>query len=70
MSASMQNEAVRMFYPYARIVQVYGMTEAGWITTFKFPELDESGSVGRLLPSYEAMYVFQSGYTLAPLLFH
>jgi acyl-coenzyme A synthetase/AMP-(fatty) acid ligase len=55
MSATMQNEAVRMFYPYARIVQVYGMTEAGWITTFKFPELDETGSVGRLLPSYEAM---------------
>jgi acyl-coenzyme A synthetase/AMP-(fatty) acid ligase len=55
MSASMQNQAVRMFYPYARIVQVYGMTEAGWITTFRFPELDETGSVGRILPSYEVM---------------
>jgi acyl-coenzyme A synthetase/AMP-(fatty) acid ligase len=55
MSAGMQNQAVRMFYPYARIVQVYGMTEAGWITTFRFPELDETGSVGRILPSYEAM---------------
>lgn len=55
MSADMQNEAVRMFFRYARIVQVYGMTEAGWITTFRWPELDETGSVGRLLPSYEAM---------------
>jgi acyl-coenzyme A synthetase/AMP-(fatty) acid ligase len=55
MAAKMQNEAVKMFYPSARIVQVYGMTEAGWITTFRFPEMDESGSVGRLLPSYEAM---------------
>lgn len=55
MAAKMQDEAVRMFYQYARIVQVYGMTEAGWITTFRYPELDETGSVGRLLPSYEAM---------------
>ncbi|CAD0112058.1 unnamed protein product [Aureobasidium uvarum] len=45
MAAKMQNEAVAMFYKYARIVQVYGMTEAGWITTFKFPEMDETGSV-------------------------
>ncbi|CAD0092106.1 unnamed protein product [Aureobasidium vineae] len=55
MAAKMQNEAVAMFYRYARIVQVYGMTEAGWITTFKYPEMDETGSVGRILPSYEAI---------------
>ncbi|KAG9675157.1 acetyl-CoA synthetase-like protein, partial [Aureobasidium melanogenum] len=61
MAAKMQNEAVKMFYPYARIVQVYGMTEAGWITTFRFPEMDESGSVGRLLPSYEAMIADSDG---------
>ncbi|KAI4723093.1 acetyl-CoA synthetase-like protein [Aureobasidium sp. EXF-10727] len=57
MAAKMQNEAVTMFYKHARIVQVYGMTEAGWITTFKYPEMDETGSVGRILPSYEAMIV-------------
>ncbi|KAG9602097.1 acetyl-CoA synthetase-like protein, partial [Aureobasidium melanogenum] len=61
MAAKMQNEAVRMFYPYARIVQVYGMTEAGWITTFRFPEMDETGSVGRLLPSHEAMITDSDG---------
>lgn len=55
MAAKKQNEAVRMFCQTARIVQVYGMTEAGWITTFRYPEPDETGSVGRLLASYEAM---------------
>jgi acyl-CoA synthetase (AMP-forming)/AMP-acid ligase II len=54
MSASMQNRAREMFHAEARIVQVYGMTEAGWITTFKYPEGDATGSVGRLLPTYEA----------------
>ncbi|KAI5211659.1 hypothetical protein AUEXF2481DRAFT_29718 [Aureobasidium subglaciale EXF-2481] len=52
-SAAMQNSAAKMFYKHARIVQVYGMTEAGWITTFKWPEMDENGSVGRFLPSYD-----------------
>ena len=40
--------------PSARIVQVWGMTEAGYITTFLYPEVDHAGSsVGRLLPQSE-----------------
>ena len=46
----------RILAPDACIAQVYGMTEAGWISTLKWPERDESGSVGRLLPNVEAKY--------------
>ena len=42
----------------ARIVQVYGLTECGWVSTFKHPESDETGSVGRLLPGYQAKYAY------------
>ena len=46
----------RLLAPDACIAQVYGMTEAGWISTLKWPERDESGSVGRLLANVEAKY--------------
>ncbi|MCJ1397127.1 hypothetical protein MMC11_000319 [Xylographa trunciseda] len=45
----------------ARIVQVYGLTECGWVSTFKHPESDETGSVGRLLPGYQAKIVHDDG---------
>jgi acyl-coenzyme A synthetase/AMP-(fatty) acid ligase len=32
------------------ITQVWGMTECGWVTTFKYPEIDDTCSIGRLLP--------------------
>lgn len=35
-----------------RIVQVWGMTEGGWFTTFRSPEDDATGSVGRAIPGY------------------
>jgi hypothetical protein len=54
MSAETQNSALRMFASTARICQVYGMTEGGWFTTFHHPESDSTGSVGRLIGSYEA----------------
>ena len=38
----------------ARIAQVWGLTECGWVTTFLYPEKDCSASVGRLLPNTEA----------------
>jgi len=40
-----------------RIVPVYGMTEGGWFTTLKYPEIDDSGSVGRPVPGYEVKMV-------------
>jgi acyl-CoA synthetase (AMP-forming)/AMP-acid ligase II len=36
-----------------RVVQIWGMTEGGWFTTFKYPEDDASGSVGRPVPGCE-----------------
>ena len=44
----------RLLRPHARIVQVWGLTESGWLSTFKYPERDVTGSVGRLLPGYKA----------------
>jgi acyl-CoA synthetase (AMP-forming)/AMP-acid ligase II len=32
-----------------RIVQVWGLTECGWLSTYKYPESDDTGSVGRML---------------------
>lgn len=43
----------RMFDTPPHIVPVYGMTEGGWFTTLKYPETDDSGSVGRPLPGIE-----------------
>ena len=51
---AIQLQARKLFSPSVRIVQVWGMTEAGWISTFHYPESDETGSVGRLLPGIEA----------------
>lgn len=52
--------------PEARILQVYGMTESGWITTFSYPERDTSGSVGRQIPNMEikSVWVIRSVLTL------
>lgn len=36
-----------------RITPVWGMTEGGWFTTFKYPESDTTGSVGRALPGFD-----------------
>lgn len=49
-----QEKMYRLLNQSARINQVWGMTEAGWITTFLWPERDRSGSVGRLLDGMEA----------------
>jgi acyl-coenzyme A synthetase/AMP-(fatty) acid ligase len=36
-----------------RISQVWGMTEGGWYTTIKHPEVDPTNSCGRPIPGYE-----------------
>ena len=66
LSATVQNKALDMFAPDARIVQVWGMTETGWLTTFKYPEFDTTGSVGRLVSSYQARVVDEIGNVLQP----
>lgn len=36
-----------------RIVQVWGMSEGGWFATFRYPEHDDTGSIGRPLSGYQ-----------------
>ncbi|KAL9617370.1 MAG: hypothetical protein Q9160_007818 [Pyrenula sp. 1 TL-2023] len=45
----------------AVIGQVWGVTETAWITSFAWDERDESGSVGRLLPSTELKILDDDG---------
>lgn len=63
-----QAQAVRLFAPTARIVQVWGMTECGWISTFAYPENDTTGSVGRLIPGFQAKYAFRQSLSCVRLL--
>ncbi|KAL3424530.1 4-coumarate-CoA ligase-like protein 2 [Phlyctema vagabunda] len=46
----MQQQLYDKLHPDARILQVYGMTEAGWATTWQEKATDCSGSVGKPLP--------------------
>ncbi|KAF2231307.1 acetyl-CoA synthetase-like protein [Viridothelium virens] len=61
LGAEAQNEMVKMFHPKARIVQVWGMTEGGWFTTFPYPECDDTGSVGRFIPGLEGKVIGEDG---------
>lgn len=56
-----QDAFFRLLAPAARVVQVWGMTESGWITTFLWPDIDHTGSVGKLLPGMEAKLVAENG---------
>lgn len=46
-------KALALLRKEARIVQVWGMTEGGWFTTFHHPEDNNDGSVGRPLHGWE-----------------
>lgn len=54
LAQELYNRLMSIFPPRAlRLIQVWGMTEGGWFTTFKHPEVDESHSCGRPLPGFE-----------------
>lgn len=53
MSYGPDNPLFGVFHEDARIQPVYGMTEAGWITSGEWPERHTDNSVGRLLPMFE-----------------
>lgn len=38
------------------VIQCWGMTEGGWFSSFPFPEVDTSGSVGRMMPGYSVKF--------------
>ncbi|KAL8949621.1 MAG: hypothetical protein Q9222_004283 [Ikaeria aurantiellina] len=47
---STQSDFQALLHPDATVTQVWGMTETGWTTLFFWPESDNTGSVGRLIP--------------------
>ncbi|CZR51401.1 related to AMP-binding enzyme [Phialocephala subalpina] len=57
----MQQQLYEKLSPEARIVQVYGMTEVGWATTWTKDAKDETGSVGQALPGTRLRLVSTSG---------
>ena len=53
LSAELRARFLRVFRRPARVVQVWGMSEGGWFATFKYPEEDTTGSVGRAIAGYQ-----------------
>lgn len=64
LGAELRKQTVAIFKVPPRIVPVYGMTEGGWFTMLKYPEDDDSGSVGRPIAGYEMKVVPQVGTEL------
>ena len=52
---------MQLFRSEARIAQVWGLTECGWVSTFHHPENDTTGSVGRVLPGYKVRMLDDQG---------
>ena len=53
LARGLRKQTLAIFETPPRIVQVWGMTEGGWFATFKYPEDDRTGSVGRMVPGYD-----------------
>ena len=52
LTSDVREQALMLLRQDVRIVQVWGMTEGGWFTTFHHPENNHDGSVGRLLDGW------------------
>ncbi|KAL8682811.1 MAG: hypothetical protein Q9186_001140 [Xanthomendoza sp. 1 TL-2023] len=59
--SSTQTDFQGLLHPDARVTQVWGMTETGWTTIFFWPERDETGSVGRLIPCMRSKLIADDG---------
>jgi len=62
--SSPQQEFYKHLSPDAVFSQIWGMTEIGAVTLFKYPEKDFSASVGRVLPGCEIKLVDFNGVTI------
>lgn len=51
LGGGIQINLAKKLHPDARFHQLWGMSELGWLTAFNYPEYDDTGSVGRLLPN-------------------
>lgn len=54
---STQADFQALLSPEAKISQAWGMTETGWTTALFWPHSDDTGSVGRTLPSMSLKWV-------------
>lgn len=59
--SSTQMDFQSLLHPDALVTQVWGMTETGWATMFFWPESDDTGSVGRLIPSMNGKLLAEDG---------
>ncbi|KAK7530122.1 amp dependent CoA ligase [Phyllosticta citricarpa] len=66
LAKSIQQEASFLLAPEGRLVQCWGMTEAGQITGFKYPDSDYSGAVGKPLPHIQVKIVDDDLREIAP----
>lgn len=53
LSAQLRSRFIQIFNHPVRLIQGWGMSEGGWFTTFRYPECDDTGSVGRPVDGYE-----------------
>jgi acyl-CoA synthetase (AMP-forming)/AMP-acid ligase II len=61
LDAGSQNRLRELLAPGATFTQVWGMTETtSAITLFYYPEADDTGSVGRLMPNTDVKCVYKS----------
>ncbi|KAK4695400.1 hypothetical protein P7C71_g2338, partial [Lecanoromycetidae sp. Uapishka_2] len=51
--SSTQADFQALLAPEAKVTQAWGMTETGWCSVFFWPESDNTGSVGRILPGMD-----------------
>jgi len=57
LDVSVQRRFKGLLKPGVRVVNAWGLTECGTVTSLFYPEEDETGSGGRLLANFEAMSV-------------
>lgn len=53
-----------VLHPDARINQIFGMTECGWVCGFQYPEREETGSVGRPFEGFLVKYASLSNCSI------
>lgn len=52
-SSGMQQRLYDKLRPDARIDQIFGMTECGWVTSWERNQIDLTGSIGQPLPGFD-----------------
>ncbi|OBT57294.1 hypothetical protein VE04_03449 [Pseudogymnoascus sp. 24MN13] len=56
-----QEQLYDILHPDARINQIFGMSECGWVCGFQYPEKDDTSSVGRPFAGFSLKVVDNAG---------